>query len=147
MAYTIRLPFWFLSIPLHELVGFILHAAGLIRILWQGLSFVLGYESVECLSWQRFRYQVLIIYNFISYFFAFDNISWGHHALYLNRHRALIRTAGDGISPRRRCALPKSALTRSESVLLESDSAHWLPHALQGRPRFLCQSYSPCTSG
>ena len=34
MAYTIRLPFWFRSIPLRELVDFKLHAAGLIRLLW-----------------------------------------------------------------------------------------------------------------
>ena len=38
-----------------------LHAAGLSRLLWQGPSFVLGYSPVDCLSWQPFRYQVLII--------------------------------------------------------------------------------------
>ena len=38
-----------------------LHAAGLSRLLWQGPSFVLGYTFSDCLSWQRFKYQVLIV--------------------------------------------------------------------------------------
>ena len=38
-----------------------LHVAGSSSLLWQAPSFVLGYSSVDCLSWQRFRYQVLIV--------------------------------------------------------------------------------------
>ena len=121
MAYTVRLLIALGLTPLRDLIlSLDCVPAGPSRLLWQSPSFVLENTTVDRLSWQHYGYQVLVDNSFILSFLACDDGSWGQHALCLNRHRALIRTARGYVSPRGRRATPKSALAISETIILKA---------------------------